>query len=218
MTTSAPASAKAMPRRMTASGSSATVRPMMTKSGSERASTAASIRSRICSTDCISARRSARRPGPRLHLLGVAAVLDVQGGDARALVQLHRPEHVQRRLTRLVGVDDRRNGHFARDASGNLHHLGGGDHSPVRHAEICQRHHVAADVDRIESVGLGELAGDHGVSLRGHEEAGPLQEVAKPAALSTPERRRLGGLRAPASAGGAPVTPSAIAPPAVAAR
>src|SRR5688572_10757411 len=106
------------------------------------------------------ARRWPAGSGPRFHLFWISAVLDMQSGNARPLIQLHSPEHVQRRLTRLVSVDDSRNGHFTRNPSGKLHHLSCGDHAPVRYTEICQRHHVAADVDRIESAGFGELTGN----------------------------------------------------------
>ena len=84
---------------------------------------------------------------------------------------LHRAVDVQRGLTRLIGVDDGRDGHLARDAARDLHHVGGRDHAPVRHTEIRHRHHVAADVDHVESARLGELAGNHGVRLRRDQKA-----------------------------------------------
>ncbi len=122
-------------------------------------------------------------------MLRVECVLDVQGGDSRPLILLHRVIDVERRLAPVIAVDDGRDGDLAGDAPGDVDHFGRRDQTPVRDPQVRPRHHAAADVDGLEAVGLRELGADHGVALRRHHHALPPQEG--PELLSLRQRRSL---------------------------
>src|SRR5471030_259663 len=149
---SAPASAKRCARSMAASKpcvAAASVRAMMRKSGSWRASTAALILATASSVEITSL------PEKWPQRLG-ATWSSSWMQSARALEHAHGVAHVERVAEAGVGVDDQRQVHRVADARGVVGDLMQAHEALVRHAEPHVGDAGAGDVDRLEAE-----VGDH---------------------------------------------------------
>ena len=146
---SAPASTQAQARSIAASRpstASASVRAMMTKSGSVRASTAALMRSTISSCDTSSLF------GPVAAALGADLVLDVHRRRAELDQRPDRARDVERRRAEAgVDVDQQRQRAGVGDAAHVGQHVVEIADAEVGHAERAGGDAAAGQVERLEA-------------------------------------------------------------------
>jgi hypothetical protein len=141
------------------------VRAMMRKFGSRRASTAA--RMRLSAVSVVDDLLAVEVPAA----LGVDLVLDVGAGEARVLERLDRARHVHRLAEAGVGVDDRGQLGHAGDLLPAPGDLGEGRQADVGKAQVG-REHRARDVDALEALRSMSRA-DSGLNAPGKRSSSP---------------------------------------------